>query len=149
MKRRLPDNAYRDVWLLAITVVVALALKAGAQNTSDIQAGRVTGTQISCGTNQATLRASQRIIEGSGAPPETPQQEREFEQLGFGTKAQREAQARALGVTFVRYVRQEVQRFAGAQAGAVIELQNVGTEQHPHLVAKVNCAQLRQLTQVH
>jgi hypothetical protein len=143
-------------WLIGVTIalvgivvggcLVALSAhsSAGKATTavSEVQAGRTTGSQITCGTNQATLRATQRLIESASAPKTTPLQEHEIERLGFGSRAQRKAQAHMLGIQFVLYVRQEIGSFAGPKARAVIEIDAGG-------LARVNCAKLKQITKVH
>lgn len=148
-KRKWPDNWYRDIWLFVTTILLVAGLKAGFNNTNEIQAGRVTGTQISCGINQSTLRANQRVIEGATAASQTPAQEQTLERLGFGNKTERAAQAKSLGAQYVLFVKREIVNFAGPQATNVIELVPVGKRKNRSFQARVNCVKLRSLTKIH
>lgn len=136
----------RDLWLFAVTVLLALAVvhfedRVGGQ-INEIQQGRRLGTDINCGTTQAFLQVNKATIEGSTAPSQTPAEERKIEELGFGNKQERDAHARSAGVAYVRSVQAAIVLFAGKNAAKVIILdkKNGGV--------LVNCANVKQITAV-
>jgi hypothetical protein len=148
------ENWYRDVWLFLITLLVLLALYTLGGQTEEIQTGRAFGTEINCGFNQAVLLANRHLIEGSSSSRhETPTSERRLEELGFGTRVQREEQAKLQGVLYIQSVQAGIELFAGAKASGIIDdrpkenartgkldVANVGT---------VNCMRLKKITKAH
>jgi hypothetical protein len=89
------ENAYRDVWLFLITVVVVIAVvvavrgsdkaKHGSEQARQAvaaqQQGRRLALRVSCAVESAIAEAGRAVILSSAKPP--PSEEKALERLGF------------------------------------------------------------------
>jgi hypothetical protein len=113
LSRSLPERAYRDVWLILITGLVAWSL-IGIQNTvNDQRDGRKYAVNVVCGATSAVIDAGRATITGGGVGP--PEFVRNLEALGYPPKRVREAQAQKAAEQYAELIARRVERVAGAR----------------------------------
>jgi hypothetical protein len=131
------ENWYRDVWLVAVTVLVAASLTVEAKRTSEIQEGRRTTLSISCAVSAAVVKAGRVIIVSSSKQGLPPKLELFLEQHGLPPKKLREQGAARSAESYTSGINQEIVNVSGVKAAQV--LNKDGT---------LNCNKLRTLAKL-
>lgn len=104
----------RDLCTLALIVMVVLTLT-GQDSTLDRQReGRKLAIEAICGVQRAVISAGQAQLR-SGANIQPPRFERNLEQLGYPSKAQRQKAAEAAARGYARSIAEAVQRESGVK----------------------------------
>lgn len=149
MRRHLHPRAnwYRDAWLVAITVMVLLGLKALSDQTNEIQEGRKATAGITCAVSAAVVNAGRLVIVQSSEQPLPPRLESFLEHYGFPPKGAREQQATLSAQSYTNNINREVVRAAGVDASSVLEPATKNGKPNP-AAGSLNCERLRLLAKL-
>jgi hypothetical protein len=147
-RRFVRENAYRDVWLLAITVIVLLGFKAIEGQNDEIQEGRKATAGITCAVSAAVVKGGKLTIVTSAEAPLPPKLEAFLRKYGYPSKAERQASAKATGDAYAQFINGEIIAAAGAQASKVLEPARFKNGRPNPRAGELNCKRLRALAKV-
>lgn len=136
-------NFYRDVWLLAVTAVVLLGLKALSNQNDEIQAGRQATTGITCAVSAAVVKGGKITIVSSAEAPLPPRLEAFLQRYGYPPRAERQKQAEAAGNAYTNLINREILRVVGVRASKVLEPEKLPNGKPNPDAGSLNCERLR------
>lgn len=114
------ENAYRDVWLIAITVLCLVAIDRTDSKVERQREGRATANAIVCGAVSAVIDAGQATITGSSAGGGSEEFLRNLEKLGYPPENVRKAQAEKAARAYARSIAERVEKQAGAEGEGIV-----------------------------
>jgi hypothetical protein len=147
-KHLVRENAYRDVWLFAVTVMVLLGLIAYNNRTNEIQQGRKATAGITCAVSAAVVNAGRLVIVESSEQPLPPRLESFLEHYGYPPKGTREAQAALSAQAYTSNINREVVKAAGVNASSVLEPAKLKNGKPNPAAGSLNCERLRALAKL-
>lgn len=149
MSRRklIRENAYRDAWLLAITVFVLLGFKALDDQNTEIQQGRKATTGITCAVSAAVVKGGKLTIVSSAEAPLPHRLEVFLRAHGYPPLAQRKAQAQQAGEAYSQFINAEIIAASGVHAKQVLEPSRLHGKPNPR-AGELNCKRLRALAKL-
>lgn len=130
------DNAYRDVWLVLTTGIVAVALINSSEAINQQKEGRRAGLDVTCALGSGVIEAGRATISSGAASNKDPHMRRflkELEKLGYPPRRVRERQAKLAAEAYARQIARVVERASGVKG---IVRQN----------GKLDCEKLRVIT---
>lgn len=159
-ERWLPENAYRDFWLVVLSVGLLFTAKAALdaankathvahtalKQTAEIQEGRKTGTTITCVITSSILRGSHSFIVASAAAPLPAKVEARLVKEGYPRKVQREQAGVAQADSYIAAIANAVVDASGAGARGLIVDTSPKRGKHGPSAGTVNCSRLKRLT---
>lgn len=146
MRRLIRENAYRDLWLLAVSIMVLFGFKALSDKTAEIQEGRKTGTTITCVITSSILRGSHNFIVASSSAPLPGKIEARLVKEGYPRKAEREQEGVRSADSYTTAVANAVVAAAGNEARGLIAETSPAKGKHGPAAGTLNCARLKTLT---
>lgn len=161
-KRWLRENAYRDCWLVLISIGLLLTAEAAlnaankathvartaVKQTAEIQEGRRTGTTIQCVITSSILRGSHSFIIAAGSAPLPGKIEARLIREGYPSKTEREHSAVKQADQYTTAIAEAVIAAAGPEAKGLI-VETTPTDRNGPSAGTVNCTRLKTITKAH